>query len=179
MSRSIHSTILAASLVVLALAPRAWSQDAQDKAAAAIQEAGGKVDRDDKAPGKPITAVNFATLPIGDDKLDTLAGLDKAEKLTLNNTKVTDAGLDKVKGLASLKKLYLVDTAITDAGLEKIKGMANLEILSLAGTQVTDAGLEHVKALGNLKTLFVAGTKVSEDGAKKLKEAMPKLTIER
>jgi hypothetical protein len=39
--------------------------------------------------------------------------------------------------------------------------------------------LEHLKGLVNLKELFVAGTKVSEDGAKELKEALPKLKIER
>jgi hypothetical protein len=161
--------------------PAAPAQDppSADQAAAAIQQKGGKVERDDKAEGKPIIIVNFATMPTSDDDLACLKGLDKLQKLTLNNTKITDAGLAHVEGLTSLQKLYLVDTGISDTGLERLKGLTNLQILSLVGTQITDTGLDHLKGLGNLKTLFLAGTKVTDDGVKTLQEAMPMLKIER
>jgi hypothetical protein len=152
---------------------------ASDQAVAAIQAAGGRVERDDKAPEKPVTVVNFATQPVEDATLACLKGLDKLQKLTLNNTKVTDAGLEQLKGLSSLQKLYLVDTQVTDAGLAHVKELANLQVLSLVGTQVTDAGLEQLKGMMNLKTLFLAGTKVTDEGVKKLQEALPMLKIER
>ena len=174
------------SLLFFLPAGTAWSQEKKaaadgpvEKAVAEIQKAGGKVERDEKAEGKPILVVSFATQPVDDAKLACLAGLDKVQKLTLNSTKITDAGLDAVKGLGSLKKVYLVDTAVTDAGVEKLKGIAGLQVLSLVGTQTTDAGLEHLKGLGELQLLFLAGTKVTDDGVKKLQEALPKLKIER
>jgi hypothetical protein len=168
-------------ILALMLASGARAQDAAevDKAVAAIQQAGGKVERDEEAPEKPVTVVNFATQPVGDEALASLKGLDKLQKLTLNNTKITDAGLEHVKGLAGLQKLYLVDTQVTDAGLERLKELANLQILSLVGTQVTDAGLEHLKGMSGLKTVFLAGTKVTDDGVKKLQEALPMLKVER
>lgn len=154
-------------------------QDDVEKAIAEIQKLGGKVERDDKAPGKPVTVVSFATLKIDDAALDNVKGLAGLKKLTLNGTAITDAGLERLKGLTSLEKLYLVDTKIGDAGLEHLKGLENLQILSVVGTGVTDAGLDHVKGLKSLKELFLFGTKVTEDAAKALKEAKPNLKIDR
>lgn len=175
--------VVMAAMVLGAFAPGpAWSRQGaagQDPALGAIQQAGGRVERDDSGPEKPVVAVSFAVTQAGDAVLEPLKGLPKLRKLTLNNTKITDAGLDQVKALAGLQKLYLVDTAITDAGLEKLKGMAELRVLSLVGTPITDAGLEHLKALPNLQEAFLAGTKVTEDGVKKLKEALPKVRFDR
>jgi len=161
---------------------RAWSQEGNadaDKAIAEIQKLGGKVDRDEKAEGKPVITVNFGTTSVDDSALVHVEGLKSLKKLTLNGTKVTDAGLEHLKGLMSLEKLYLVDTKISDAGLEQLKDLANLKVLSLVGTEVGDAGLEHLKGLSNLQDLFLFGSKVTEDGAKKLKEALPKVKIDR
>lgn len=174
--------LLAALLACGVIASRAPAQDPKaepEKVIAAIQEAGGKVERDEKGPGKPVTVVNFATTPAADDALANLKGLDKLQKLTLNGTKITDAGLEHLKGLAGLQKLYLVDTKVGDAGLEHLKGLAGLQVLSLVGTQVTDAGLEHLKGLSNLQIVFLYGTKVTDAGAKTLQEALPKVKIDR
>ena len=179
----ISGSLVTAALLLGALTPApAWSREGaagQDQAIGAIQQAGGRVERDDSGPEKPVVAVSFAVTQAGDAVLEPLKGLPKLRKLTLNNTKITDAGLEQVKGMAALQKLYLVDTAITDAGLEKLKGLAELRVLSLVGTQVTDAGLEHLKSLPNLQEAFLAGTKVTDDGVKKLKEALPKVRFDR
>jgi Leucine-rich repeat (LRR) protein len=174
--------VLAVLLACGVFGPRARAQDpkaAPEKAIAAIQEAGGKVERDEKGPDKPVIVVNFATTQAADDVLANLKGLSALQKLTLNGTKITDAGLEQLKGLTGLQKLYLVDTKVTDAGLEHLKGMTSLQILSLVGTQVTDAGLEHLKGLTNLQMVFLYGTKVSDAGAKALQEALPKVKIDR
>src|SRR5262249_47581109 len=154
--------VAAAVLLLSAIAPAARSQEGGadvEKAVAEIQKAGGKVERDEKAEGKPVTVVNFATTQADDAALENVKGLAKLKKLTLNGTKVTDAGLEKLKGLTGLEKLYLVDTKVSDAGLEHLKGLTGLRVLSLVGTEVTDAGLEHLKGMTELQDLFLYGTK--------------------
>jgi hypothetical protein len=170
-----------ATAAFVATTHAARADEAQDKALAEIQKRGGKIDRDEtvKEKDKPVIAVNYATTPADDAALEPLKDIPTLRKVTLNGTKITDAGLEKVKGLAALKKLYLVDTKITDKGLEQLKDLKELEVLSLVGTEVTDAGLEHLKGLANLKDLFLYGTKVTDAGAKTLKEALPKVKIDR
>jgi hypothetical protein len=154
-------------------------QGDQEKAIAEIQKAGGKVERDEKAPEKPVTTINLATSQATDETLAHLKPFDKLQKLTLNNRKITDEGLKNLSGLTGLQKLYLVDTPVTDAGLEHLKGLTNLQVLSLVGTQVTDAGLEHLKGFTSLQEVFLYATKVTDDGAKAFKEAAPKVKVDR
>ena len=176
----LRRSVFTALLPVLALvAPIQARAQNLDDAIAAIQKVGGKVERDDKAPEKPVLRVNLSITKVSDADLAQLKGFEKLKVLSLNNTPITDAGLENLKGLGNLEKLYLVDTKVGDGGLEHLKGLANLQVLSLVGTGVGDGGLEHLKGLANLKELFVAGTKVSEGGAKALQEALPKLKIER
>ncbi len=152
---------------------------AQDEAADAIKKLGGKVDRDDKAEGKPITVVSFGVTGVDDNALDSVKDLPTIKKLTLNGTKITDAGLEKLKGMSALEKLYLVDTKITDAGLDHLKPLGHLHVLSLVGTEVTDPGLEKLKELPELQELFLQGTKVTDAGVKSLQDAKPMLKIVR
>ena len=46
--------------------------------------------------------------------------------LSLNSTKVTDAGLKELAGLKSLQALYLNNTQVTDAGLKELAGLEEL-----------------------------------------------------
>jgi hypothetical protein len=182
MSRPWRWGVLPAILIGGVTATTAWCRPgdaAQDKAIAEIAKSGGKAERDESIPDKPVIAVNFAATQVADDVLEALKSFPRLRKLTLNGTKVTDAGLEHVKGLADLQRLYLVDTRITDAGLEHLKGSTGLRVLSLAGTQVTDAGLEHLKGLEGLREVFLRGTKTTDDGVKRLKEALPKVKIDR
>ncbi len=160
-----------------ALLPPAFAQD--EAAITALQKTGAKFERDDKAPEKPIIAVNLGVTQADNAALEPLKGFAKVQKLTLNGTKITDAGLDHIKALGTLQKLYLVDTKLTDAGLEKLKDLKELKILSIAGTGMTDAGLEHLKGLPNLEIVFLHGTKATDEGIKKLKEALPKVKVEK
>ena len=70
--------------------------------------------------------------------------------VTLDGTRVTDAGLEHLKGLNHLEDLSLDKTRVGDAGLECLKGLKHLRDLRLDETQVSDAGLEHLKGLGDL-----------------------------
>jgi hypothetical protein len=182
MSRSWRWCVLSAMTFcgVAATSARSQSGDAaQEKAIAEIAKSGGKVERDEAIPEKPVVGVNFGASQVADAGLPSIKAFPKLRKLTLNSTKITDEGLEHLKGLADFQRLYLVDTKITDAGLERLKGLTSLRVLSLVGTQVTDAGLEHLKGLAGLQEVFLLGTKVTDDGVKKLKEALPKLKVDR
>jgi Leucine Rich repeat len=182
MSRPCRWGVLPVMLICGVTATIAWSQSgdaAQEKAIAEIAKSGGKAERDEAIPEKPVVAVDFGATQVADAGLESLRAFPKLRKLTLNGTKVTDEGLEHLKGLADFQRLYLVDTKITDAGLERLKGLTSLRVLSLVGTQVTDAGLEHLKGLEGLQEVFLLGTKVTDDGVKKFKEALPKVKIDR
>jgi hypothetical protein len=61
--------------------------------------------------------------------------------------------------------------------LEHIKSLGNLETLLVQQTAIGDKGLEHLERLTSLKNVDVRETKVTGDGLKKLKLALPKVTV--
>jgi hypothetical protein len=142
-------------LLVLALlgVPTLRADEAEDKAVAFVQKLGGKVERDEKAPGKPVVAVSLTFIKVKDAELKELAPLKNLHTLDLTGTQVGDVGL---KGLAPLK---------------------NLHELQLGGTQVGDAGLKELAALKNLKFVDLGATKVTAAGVKELQMALPKCKI--
>ena len=81
----------------LCMSAPARADDAEDRAVAVVEKMGGRVTRDDKEPGKPVTAVN------------------------LSFTQVTDAELKELAPLKSLTTLYLCGTQVTDAGIKELQ----------------------------------------------------------
>ena len=69
----------------------------------ALFKLGADVERDDKAPGRPVTAVNcFGVNAKTDDAvLKNLAGLKNLQTLNLSYARVTDAGMKELAGLRS------------------------------------------------------------------------------
>jgi len=63
------------------------------------------------------------------------------EILEIGNADVDDATLDLLVGMASLRELTLNDTKITDAGLGKLRQLPKLESLRIARTSVTAEGV--------------------------------------
>lgn len=179
MIRRIARLTMATTVFTILSSLSIQAQADSDPEIAAILKAGGKLERDDAAPEKPVIAVNFGATKATDGDIAHVKGMTGLKKLTLNGTQVTDSGLDALQGLTHLEKLYLVDTKVGDEGLRKIQDLKNLKILSLVGAPITDSGLESLKKLENLQTLFLHGTKLGDDAVKKLQEALPKLKIER
>jgi Leucine-rich repeat (LRR) protein len=68
---------------------------------------------------------------------------------------------------------------VTDAGLAHLKAFTELHKLNLANTEVSDAGLEHLQVLTNLQELNLSGTMVTDAGAKDLQTALPACRIVR
>ena len=93
-------TMLVGTVMLLACLSGAARADEASavKAVEAITKLGGKVTRDDKLPGKPVTWVNFY------------------------GTQVTDAGLKELKDLKQLTSLYLPNTdQVTDDGVADLQ----------------------------------------------------------
>jgi Leucine rich repeat len=126
----------------------------QERAVAAIEKLGGKVERDLTSPGHLVVRVD------------------------LRMTGVTDTDLASLGTLKSLQSLSLSCTGITDAGLAHLEGLANLRRLDLDVNRITDAGLVHLEGLANLRRLDLRFTKVTIAGAERLQRKLPKMVID-
>lgn len=107
---------LALTLTALCCLTGRAAASAQDAAAAAVQKAGGKVEVDETASGKPVVGVN------------------------LTSTRVKDTGISCLKDLPGLRKLNLSLTDVTDKGLVNLKGLTELRSLDLSGRRSATAG---------------------------------------
>ena len=112
---------LMAGVILCSSAP-VRADDAEDKAVAFVEKLGGKVTRDEKAPGKPVVTVFLS-----------------------GSKKVTDADLKELAALKNLTTLDLIGTEVTDAGLKELATLKNLTTLNLGFTKVTDAGLKELR----------------------------------
>ena len=141
----------------------------QREAVAAVQRAGGSVAYDYQrtvSGGKP--GPRWLLDYIGIDYLDnvfsvSLSGkatdqlmwhvghLAHLELLSLDGSRVTDAGLVHLQGLHELRRLWLSRTKITDEGLRHVSGLIKLRTLVLSNSPVTDRGLANVERLTRLK----------------------------
>ena len=96
----------------------------QERAIAAIEKLGGKVDR-------------YWT--------GGACGVD------LSRARAGDAELADLKRIGPVRTVNLAGTRITDAGLAEFEGMAHLRKLNLAGTRITDAGLVRLREIDHLR----------------------------
>ena len=179
----------------------------RERAVAAIQKLGGKVEVDATDSGRPAVKVSFRNTKITDEELSHLKVLTDLKELDLSHTDITNAGLRHVRGLTQLTKLdlsfnkvhddglaHLKDMAklkwldlergckepktfISDSGLKHLKGLSALEHLNLSWNEVTDGGLEHLKGLSNLKEVDLSDGKVTRAGVQDLQKALPKAKI--
>jgi hypothetical protein len=127
----------------------------QDRAVAAIERLGGKVERDRTSPGDPVVRVD------------------------LRMTGATDTDLAVLKHLKGLRSLYLSSNSITDAGLTHLEGLTGLRRLDIDFNPISDAGLAHLEGLTNLRRLDVHVTKVTNAGVERLQRKLPGVIIDR
>jgi hypothetical protein len=168
-------------------------RDVEEKAVAALRQAGGKscvtVDAERRAVkvqlgGKDLgdaplvhlkampllRAVDLRKMNITDAGLANLQGLTQLQNLSLyDNNGITDAGLANLKNAKGLRELDLGDTPIGDAGLEQLTGLTQLQFLNLDKTKVTSTGMGHLKGMANLGKLRLNDTAVDDAGLEHLK----------
>jgi hypothetical protein len=141
--------------------------------------------------------------PITDGGIARLRGMTELEFLTLSGTQITDEGLAYLELLTQLKVLWLCKTGVTDKGLVHLtrlprlealflcvtnvgdggivhlKACRNLRWLALTNTKVTDAGVADLAGCTNLEELYLCDTQVSSEAIEKLRQALPRCSIER
>src|SRR5436309_377912 len=103
-SRSGRLLLLAPLLTVCVAAPVACGPASEgERALAALEARGAKVQRDEKAPDRPAVRLNLGFTPVADADLKDLERLTSLIRLDLTRTKVGDAGLAHAKGLTGLQ----------------------------------------------------------------------------
>jgi hypothetical protein len=113
------------------------------KAVAALEKAGAKLERDEKAPGRPVVRVDFRGKRVPPEDLACLQALPRLRVLHLGGSRVTEEGLAKLAAVTGLRELGLDAEGVTDRGLAHLKGLRELEIVDAVGLEVTDEGLKN------------------------------------
>lgn len=132
------------------------ADDSAERAVAALEQAGAKVDREGRSLTGPVVKVRLGGKAVTDADLSSLEALTDLTEVRLQGTSVSDAGLKHLRPLGKLRVLDLRGTPVTDAALAEVRDHhPGLEELILLQTNVTDAGLRQLKAPGNLRWLEV------------------------
>jgi len=111
---------------------------------------------------------------VTDDWLARLEPLGDVKHLYLRCPQITDAGLAHLSGM-NLRELSLERSRVTDAGLGQLEQQTDLVYLNLGETDVTDVGLVHLQTLTRLGHLNLMETRVT--GISELQRALPHCRI--
>jgi hypothetical protein len=149
-----------------------------------------------------LEAASLEALQVTDDDLLNTLGLSRLKNLSLGRTKVTDQGLAALAQCKELRWLDVSGLPITDQGLAHAKSSTKLTQLFLDGTKITadslplitsfsdleeldlsnltldEAALPSLGKLRKLKTLYLTETKITPATLAKLKQVLPRTTIE-
>ena len=170
--------LLAWAVSGLGFGSSARADEAEDKAAAFVKRQGGSVERDEKAPGKPVIGVNPNCATLTDAGLKELVEFKQLTTIRMwRAKKVTAAGLKEFASINNLNTLKLDEMEVTDAGLKELGRLKKLLTLSLRGSKVSAAGLKELAALKGLTTLDLSLTQVTDAGVKELQKALLKCKI--
>ncbi|MDA1275819.1 MAG: hypothetical protein O2960_17515 [Verrucomicrobia bacterium] len=123
-----------------------------------------------------LTDLSLEGTRVGDAGMLFLKDLHELEWLNVYQTQMGDEGLRHISGLKRLKHLPVGGTRITDAGLAYLKKLENLQYLGLRDTSITDRGLENLTGMTNLVGLHLGGTAVTSEG---LRHLTPLVKLER
>jgi internalin A len=136
----------------------------EEKAAKFVISRGGKVERDEKQPGKPVVTVYLSGSSrivgkgrweqgIKDDDVKKLAPFTQLATLHLIQTEVTEVGLRELSIFRRLTALDLAGTGVSQKGVEEVAKLKSLTSLDLVSGGVTTAGLRELAKLPNLTAL--------------------------
>jgi Leucine-rich repeat (LRR) protein len=107
--------------------------------------------------------------------MDRVATRQELRRLSLAQTRITDAGLKQLRNLGSLRELDLYYAEfVTDDGIAALRGISALERLNLRGTRVTSRVFEHLAHFEALQSLDISYTQIDDSGFDLLAE-LPRL----
>lgn len=110
--------------------------------------------------------------------LEVFAKRGALRYLSLRMTRLSPEGVRSISALRGLTTLELDGTNLTDEHLPAITGLESLSTLWLSQTELSDASIPELAKLVNLRRLNLRQTKVSAEGLKRLREALPKCSIQ-
>ena len=129
-----------------------------------------------------LSATSLHMTNVGDRGLAQLTAMPAMQQtlrsLTVNGTKITDAGLKHLAPCRALSELNLADCEISDDGLAILAAAAvPLEQLVLVRTDITDKGLVHLAQIKSLTEVRVNDTRITQAGIAALRMKLPKCTV--
>lgn len=119
-----------------------------------------------------LNELDIGHIDLTNRSIDSILKLTRLRSLSINKTKINDAGIAKLAGLKSLTYLDLRETPITDSSLASISKMQGLRTLNLANTKVTDKGLRYLISMPNLKRLDLSQTAITDATARNILSKM-------
>jgi uncharacterized protein (TIGR03067 family) len=136
----------------------------------AIRGLGAKASALDPQPGAPVRVSVKLDKTKGDALLMKIApqvkALSRATALSLDGSKVTDAGLASLEEIDNIEHINLERTAVTDAGLEHLRQMTKLRLLNVSVTKVTEAGIAGLrKSLPRLRVRLLSRAQLDSEQA--------------
>lgn len=138
--------------LLLPLAASAVGDEAADEQAAVakIELLEGKLERDERQPGRPLVAISFGPKSrFHEQHLHLLRSCANLKTLDLRFVRTTDAGLETLRDLKKLTRLYLDPSRVTPAALSDYKR-------AMPGVSIIEEEAEERA----LKELFKRGTKI-------------------
>ena len=125
-------------------------------------------------------SVNFVALDsITAKDLQLLEQLSKQVIwLKIGDSNMDDNKLKSIVKLSSLTRLSVERTKVSDAGIALLNGLPKLTYLNLVGTAVTAKGLNQLKSLKDLRQIFLYQTAISEAEFSQLSKLFPKAVID-
>lgn len=125
-------------------------------------------------------SVNFVALDsITTKDLQLLEQLSKQVIwLKIGDSNMDDNKLKSIVKLSSLTRLSIERTKVSDAGIALLNSLPKLTYLNLVGTAVTAKGLNQLKSLKELRQIFLYQTAISEAEFSQLSKLFPKALID-
>ena len=127
-----------------------------------------------------------------DDAVAAMLGISPESRVKVDKrTRVWDLSLrsmnlsgkelpSRLEGYTELRNLDLSHNPLSVEALAHLRPLQKLESINLQHTGITDQGLQHLEQLPNLKQVHLyrgPGHRTTEEGRRKLREAIPGLTM--
>ncbi|MGH9875811.1 MAG: hypothetical protein ACRD9S_25440, partial [Pyrinomonadaceae bacterium] len=113
--------------------------------------------------GLPILGLTLDGTKITDAGMESIGKLSGLIELTLNQTGITSAGFKHLKGLNQIRILKFEETAVNDDAVAVIKDMKKLQIFGATDVKgITDKGIKLLQQLPKVHTMELRGTSVTD-----------------
>lgn len=133
----------------------------------------GEAEADASRPGAPIVSLRLFDCTLSDEAV--LALIEQMPHLEVLNLRRGLVGDGLLAGLPArpIRSLSLQETRVTDAGLAHLPRLSGLKELELDGTAITDEGLDHLRGIITLSRIGLDLTRATRSGISRLRDALP------